>query len=53
MIPDKVALPDLVGAMEVDKKSSGGKIKFVMCTGIGKTNFHRLTPEEIVRMLER
>jgi 3-dehydroquinate synthetase len=37
--------------MEVDKKSAEGKIRFVMCEGIGKTRFHSLTPEEILRSL--
>jgi 3-dehydroquinate synthetase len=34
--------------MEIDKKSAEGKIKFVMCRGIGKTCFHRLSPGEIL-----
>jgi len=32
----------------VDKKSVNGKIKFVMCAGIGKTCFHALAPGEIL-----
>jgi 3-dehydroquinate synthase len=43
-IPADVRMQDLVQCMEVDKKSGGGKIKFVMCAGIGKTRFHRLAP---------
>ena len=35
----------LIQAMEVDKKAAGGKIKFVMCEGIGKTRFHWLAPK--------
>jgi len=38
----------LVRGMEVDKKSADGKIKFVMCAGIGKTGFYSLTPEQVV-----
>jgi hypothetical protein len=37
--------------MEVDKKAAGGKIKFVMCAGIGKTRFHWLSPGEILAAL--
>ena len=37
--------------MEVDKKAAGGKIKFVMCEGIGKTRFHWLAPSEIINGL--
>ena len=50
-IPSKVSLASLVQAMEVDKKAAGGKIKFVMCEGIGKTRFHHLTPSEILAAL--
>jgi 3-dehydroquinate synthetase len=41
-------MPSLIQAMEVDKKAAGGKIKFVMCEGIGKTRFHLLSPSEIL-----
>ena len=51
-IPADVSLQDLVQAMEVDKKAAGGKIKFVMCTNIGKTTFHRLAPDEIIQTLQ-
>jgi hypothetical protein len=37
--------------MEVEKKAAGGKIKFVMCEGIGKTRFHWLAPSEIMNGL--
>jgi 3-dehydroquinate synthase len=37
--------------MEIDKKSSGGMVKFICCTGIGATRFHSLSPQEIVRAL--
>jgi 3-dehydroquinate synthase len=50
-IPPSVPMQDLIQAMEVDKKSTGGKIKFVMCAGIGKTGFHWLTPGEILGAL--
>jgi 3-dehydroquinate synthase len=50
-IPTDVRMQDLVQSMEMDKKSGGGKIKFVMCAGIGKTRFHWLTPEEILGAL--
>jgi 3-dehydroquinate synthetase len=51
-IPSEISPQDLIQAMEVDKKVAGGKIKFVMCAGIGKTRFRRLAPEEILRGLE-
>ena len=51
-IPDEVSVPSLIQGMEVDKKSADGKIKFVMCTGIGKTCFHSLTPEQVVTAIK-
>jgi 3-dehydroquinate synthase len=50
-IPPEVSRQDLIQSMEVDKKSAGGKIRFVMCAGIGKTCFHSLTPGEILGAL--
>lgn len=47
-IPDNVSMVELIQGMEVDKKASGGKIKFVMCEGIGRTRFHWLAPSEII-----
>jgi 3-dehydroquinate synthetase len=35
----------------LDKKSAGGKIKFVLCVGIGKSRFYSLSPAEIVGAL--
>ncbi|MFQ5904241.1 MAG: 3-dehydroquinate synthase [Candidatus Binatia bacterium] len=46
-IPSNIEPLKLVKRMEVDKKSVGGKIKFVLCAGIGKTHFHWLSPEQI------
>jgi 3-dehydroquinate synthase len=50
-IPREVSMQDLIQGMEVDKKSAGGKIKFVICTGIGATRFHALSPGEILTAL--
>jgi len=50
-IPESVSLSDLIQAMEVDKKAAGGKIKFVMCNGLGKTKFHWLATSEILAAL--
>ena len=50
-IPRDVSMQNLVQGMEVDKKSAGGKIRFVMCAGIGKTGFHALSPGEILGAL--
>src|SRR5262245_39789499 len=36
-IPSNVSMQSLILAMEVDKKAAAGKIKFVMCEGLGKT----------------
>ena len=47
-IPGNISLPGLIQALEVDKKAAGGKIKFVMCEGLGKTRFHWLSPSEIL-----
>jgi 3-dehydroquinate synthase len=47
-IPSGISMQRLIQAMETDKKSTDGKIKFVMCTGIGKTCFHSLSPSEIL-----
>ncbi len=50
-IPQEVSRQGLIECMEVDKKSAGGKIRFVMCAGIGKACFHSLTPGEILGAL--
>jgi 3-dehydroquinate synthase len=50
-IPENVSVQSLIQSIEVDKKAAGGKIKFIMCEGIGKTKFHWLAPEEILRGL--
>ena len=50
-IPREVSMQNLIQGMEVDKKSAGGKIKFVICTGIGTTRFHTLSPGEILTAL--
>lgn len=49
--PDSVTMQGLISGIEVDKKSAGGKIKFVMCAGIGKTRFHSLSPAEVLAAL--
>ncbi len=50
-IPDDIALEDLIAGMALDKKSHAGKIKFVLCEGIGGTRFQWFSPQEIVREL--
>lgn len=50
-IPPAVSPQSLIQAMEIDKKVAGGKIKFIMCEGVGKTRFHWLAPDEILRGL--
>ena len=50
-IPPEVSPQSLIQAMEIDKKVAGGKIKFVMSEGIGKTRFCWLAPDEILRGL--
>jgi 3-dehydroquinate synthase len=46
-IPDQVSTQSLIQGMELDKKSADQKIRFVMCTGIGKTCFHSLTAQQV------
>jgi 3-dehydroquinate synthase len=50
-LPESVSAQSLIQGLEVDKKSAGGKIKFVMCAGIGKTKFHSLSPAEVLACL--
>ncbi|MBI4525256.1 MAG: 3-dehydroquinate synthase [Deltaproteobacteria bacterium] len=50
-LPSSIIPHELVKSMETDKKSARGKIKFVLCEGIGKTRFHWLAPEEIAAMI--
>lgn len=50
-IPSGVSMESLIQGMEIDKKAAGGKIKFVICEGIGKTRFHWLAPGEILNAL--
>ena len=52
-IPGDVSLSNVIEAMEVDKKAAGGKIKFVMCAGLGRTRFHWLSPVEILGALSK
>lgn len=47
-IPPDVSAQSIVQAMASDKKSADGKIKFVMCAGIGKNCFHWLSPGDIL-----
>ncbi|OLC70532.1 MAG: 3-dehydroquinate synthase [Deltaproteobacteria bacterium 13_1_40CM_4_54_4] len=50
-IPPDVSRQSLIQSMEVDKKSAEGRIKFVMCAGIGRTCFHSLAFGEILAAL--
>jgi 3-dehydroquinate synthase len=50
-LPAGLDLTALAANIEVDKKSSGGKVKVVCCAGIGAACFHWLSPQEIVRAL--
>jgi len=50
-IPARIEPQELIKRMETDKKSAEGKIKFVLCEGIGKTKFHLLSPSEIAAAL--
>jgi 3-dehydroquinate synthase len=50
-LPAGVPMQSLIQGMEVDKKAAGGKIKFVICCGIGRTRFHWLAPGEILNAL--
>jgi len=50
-IPPHIQPRELVQRMEVDKKSVGGRIKLVLCEGIGKTGFCWLSAAEIAARL--
>jgi 3-dehydroquinate synthase len=50
-LPSGVSMRSMIQGMEVDKKAADGKIKFVICCGIGKTRFHWLAPGEILNAL--
>ncbi len=50
-LPRHIKLEQLIKTMELDKKSSGGKIKFVICKGIGAVQFQRLSAEEVIARL--
>jgi 3-dehydroquinate synthase len=52
-LPDDLPARALNAGMELDKKSTAGKIKFVICAGIGKTCFHWLTPEQVIQAITR
>jgi len=52
-IPARLSMQSVVEAMQLDKKAAGGRIKFVMSEGIGKTRFHWLSPGEVLSALER
>jgi 3-dehydroquinate synthase len=50
-IPAGLSMQNVIEAMKLDKKAAGGKIKFVMSEGIGKTRFHWLSPGEVLAAL--
>ncbi|HEX2241750.1 MAG TPA: 3-dehydroquinate synthase [Gammaproteobacteria bacterium] len=50
-VPNTIPRERLIQGMEVDKKSAGGKIKFVLCEAIGKTRFDSLSPAEVITAL--
>jgi 3-dehydroquinate synthase len=50
-LPQNITRERLIEGMELDKKSAGGKIKFVLCDGIGKTRFDSLSPAEVMASL--
>jgi 3-dehydroquinate synthase len=50
-LPKNLAPERLLQGMELDKKSAGGKIKFVLCEAIGKTRFYSLSPQEVMTAL--
>lgn len=50
-LPSDIGIGQLVKGIELDKKSVGGKIKFVLCKGIGKVQFHWLSAEQILTRL--
>ena len=50
-LPKDISTQSLIQCMEVDKKSAGGKIRFVMCGGIGRTQFHALSAAEVAAAL--
>jgi 3-dehydroquinate synthase len=50
-IPQEVSTQSLIEGMELDKKTADGKVKFVVCTAIGKTCFHLLAAEQIAAAL--
>ena len=50
-VPKTILRDRLIQRMEVDKKSAGGKIKFVLCEAIGKTRFYSLSPAEVITAL--
>jgi len=51
-IPAGLSPQSVIKAMQLDKKATGGRIKFVMSEGIGKTRFHWLSPGEVLAALE-
>jgi 3-dehydroquinate synthase len=51
-IPADIDRDKLVRKMEVDKKATGGKVRFVLCAGIGRTRFHWLEPRAIAAKLK-
>jgi 3-dehydroquinate synthase len=52
-IPERIEPQELIERMEIDKKAAGGKIRFILCEGIGKTRFQSLAPAEIAAELAR
>lgn len=51
-IPSDLDPADLVTAIESDKKSAGGEIRFVVMKGLGSAGFERLPAERIVALAQ-
>jgi 3-dehydroquinate synthase len=49
-VPNELAADQIALAIEVDKKATGGKIKFVCLAAIGKTTFEMLPASEIAKL---
>ena len=51
--PPSLRRQDIVRAIELDKKTKDGTVKFVAIERIGRTRFVRLRPEEVLEAMEK
>ena len=48
-IPDDLSVPDMINAMEIDKKVQAGKLRFILPESIGKVRIEEDVDRELIK----